>query len=67
MNPIVGVWDVLGTMQATPALFKTLTNITLEVFDELASRVVPTIRAHVRSMGELHISYFMFSILIFGA
>jgi hypothetical protein len=33
----VGVRDVLGTMQATPALFKTLTNFTLQEFDEFVS------------------------------
>jgi hypothetical protein len=67
VDPTIGVWDVLGTMQATPTLFKTLTNFTLEEFDELVSQVVPTIRAHARSMGDLHLSYFMFLILIFGA
>jgi hypothetical protein len=65
VDPTVGVRDVLGTMQATPALFKTLTNFTLHEFDELVSRIVLTIRAHAGSMGELQLSYFMFSILIF--
>jgi hypothetical protein len=37
VDPTVGVQDVLGTMQATPALFKTLTNVTLEEFNKLAS------------------------------
>jgi hypothetical protein len=37
MNPIVGVHDVFGTMQITLALFKTLTNFTLENFDEIHS------------------------------
>jgi hypothetical protein len=66
VDSIVGVHDVLGTMWAALALFKTLTNFKLEEFDELAFPVVPTIRAHARSIGELHISYFMLSILIYG-
>jgi hypothetical protein len=37
-----------------------------EEFDELASRMVLTIKAHIRSTCELLLSYFMFSILIFG-
>jgi len=36
VDPIIGVWDVLGTMRTTPTLLKTLTNFTLEEFDELA-------------------------------
>ncbi len=67
VDPPIGVWDVLSTMRARPALFKTLKNFTLEEFDKLASLVVPTIRAHVRSACELHRLYFMFSILIFEA
>jgi hypothetical protein len=67
VDPTVGVRYVLGTMQATSTLFKTLTNFTLEEFDKLASEVVPTIIAHVTSTCEFHLSYFMFSILIFGA
>jgi len=66
VDPTVGVRYVLGTLWATLALIKTLTNFTLEEFDKLASPVVPTIRAHARSTCEFHISYFMFSILIFG-
>jgi hypothetical protein len=34
---MVGVWNVLSTMRATPNLFKNLTNFTLVEFDELAS------------------------------
>jgi hypothetical protein len=40
-------------MQATLSLFKTLTNFSLLEFDELATLVVPTIQAHVKSMGKL--------------
>jgi hypothetical protein len=67
VDSTVGVRDVLGIMWATLALFKTLTNFTLEEFDKLALRVVSTIKAHAKSIGELHLSYFMFSILTFGA
>jgi hypothetical protein len=45
----IGVQDVLGIMQVTSTLFKTLTNFTLEELDELASQVVPTIKARARS------------------
>ncbi len=37
INLMVGVWNVLSTMRATPNLFKNLTNFTLVEFDELAS------------------------------
>ncbi len=37
MDPIVGVHDVLGTMQIILALFKIFTNFMLENFDELHS------------------------------
>jgi hypothetical protein len=59
-DPTVGVQYVLGTMQTTSTLFKTLTNFTLEEFDKLASQVVLAIRAHVRSTCEFHLSYLMF-------
>jgi len=39
-------------MQATPSLFETLINFSLLEFDELATLVVPTIQAHVKSMGK---------------
>jgi hypothetical protein len=42
----MGVQYVLATMWATLRLFKTLTNFTLEEFDELATLVVPTIERH---------------------
>jgi hypothetical protein len=51
----VGVQDVFATMQATPWLFKTLTNFTLAKFDELALLVAPTIMLHAQSIGEHHI------------
>jgi hypothetical protein len=37
MDSIIVVQDVFGAMQATPALFKTLTNVTLEEFNKLVS------------------------------
>jgi hypothetical protein len=46
VDPTIGVQDVLSAMQATPNLFKTLTDFTLEEFDELASLVVGTISNH---------------------
>jgi len=65
INPTLGVQDVLGMMWATLALFKSMINLTLEEFDELASHVIPTIEAHARSTCELFCSYFMFSVLNF--
>jgi hypothetical protein len=64
---IIGVRDVLGMMRTTPTLFKTLTNFTLEEFDELAYRMVSAIIAHARSICELFLPYFMFLVLIFEA
>jgi hypothetical protein len=51
MDLVVGVRDVLTTMQATPELFKTLTNFTLVEFDKLAALMVPTIVSHAQSIG----------------
>jgi hypothetical protein len=48
----VSVYNVFTIMQATPSLFKTLTSFSLLEFDELATLVVPTIPAHVKSMGK---------------
>jgi len=62
MDLIIGVHDVLGIMWITLTLFKTLTNFTLEKFDELHSWIIPTIIAHVKSTNEYHVSY-LFSIL----
>lgn len=62
MDPIIGVHDVLGIMQITLVLFKTLANFTLEIFDELHSWIIPTIMAHVKSIGDYHVSY-LFPIL----
>ncbi len=55
MDPIIGVHDVLGTMRITLTLFKTLTNFTVENFDELHSGIIPTIMAHVKSTSEYHV------------
>jgi hypothetical protein len=47
VNHTIGVGDVLATMWTTPSLFKTLTNFTLQKFEELVALVVPTIESHV--------------------
>jgi hypothetical protein len=39
-------------MQATPRLLKNLTNFNLLKFDELVALVVPTIKAHVKTINE---------------
>ncbi len=56
MDARVGVQDTLTTMQATPHLFKSLTNFTLAEFDEFATLVVPTIFTHAQSTCEVLIS-----------
>jgi hypothetical protein len=56
MDSSVGVQNVFATtMQATPGLFKTLTNFTLAEFDKLALLMAPTIVHHARSTCEHHI------------
>ncbi len=57
VNPNVGVWDVPITMWATPTIFKTFTNFTMEEFDKLASLVVPTIITHAQSTCEFLIPF----------
>jgi hypothetical protein len=47
VDPTIGVQDVLSTMQATPNLFKTLTNFTLAKFDEFSFLVVKIISTHI--------------------
>jgi len=47
VNHTIGVWDVLTIMWTTPSLFKTLTNYTLQKFEESVALVVPTIESHV--------------------
>jgi len=42
-------------MWTTPSLFKTLTNFTLQKFEELVALVVPTIDTHVQSTNDAHI------------
>jgi hypothetical protein len=54
VDPNIDVQNVSMTMQATPCLFKSLTNFNLTEFEELAQLVVPTIIGHVRSIGEPH-------------
>jgi hypothetical protein len=55
MNSNVGIQNVLATMQATPRLFKTLTNFIFAKFDKLALLMAPTIVHHARSTCEHHI------------
>jgi hypothetical protein len=55
MDSSVGVWDVFATMQATPRLFKTLTDFILAKFDELTLLMTPTIVCHAHSTCEHHI------------
>jgi len=43
---------VFATMQATPRLFKSLTNFTLAKFDELALLLAPAIVRHAQSTCE---------------
>jgi hypothetical protein len=49
------VRDVLATMRSTPSLFKSLTNFSIEEFDELAALVCPTLVANARTTGEAHL------------
>jgi hypothetical protein len=58
VDPNMGVWHVLGIIQATLTLLKALANFTLEEFDKLASQMVPTIETHAKSIGELYIYIF---------
>ena len=51
VNKREGVRDVLATMKATPSLFRTLTNFTVDEFELLCQRVVPVIATHARSTG----------------
>jgi hypothetical protein len=55
VNKDVGVRDVLATMKATPSLFRSLTNFTVEEFELLCQRVAPVIATHARSSGVLKI------------
>jgi hypothetical protein len=55
MNSSAGVWDIFVAMQATPRLFKTLTNFTLAKFDKLALLLEPTIVRHAQFTCEHHI------------
>ena len=55
VSPHEGVRDVLGSMRSIPGLFKVLTNISVEEFDELCRIVCPTISAHARSSGDIRV------------
>jgi hypothetical protein len=54
MDTNIGMRDILTTMQATPSLFKSLTNFILIKFEELEQFMVPNIIGHVRSTREPH-------------
>ena len=55
VNPQEGVRDVLGSMMATPGLFKILTNFSILEFAELCHLICPTIVAHARSSSVIHV------------
>jgi hypothetical protein len=53
MDSSVGVWDVFSTIQATPSLFKTLTNqggekiASHDVVQDVFASIVKDVRFHV--------------------
>jgi hypothetical protein len=51
VNPNRGVRDLLGWLRETPSMFKTITNFTLQEFDELCRLVCPVIAGNARSTG----------------
>jgi hypothetical protein len=51
VDPNIGMWDVLMTILG---LFKSLTNLSLIEFKELAQLVVPTIIGQTKFTRELH-------------
>ena len=53
VNRDVGARDQLGTLLQTPSLFKVLTNFSGDQFEELCSKVCPTIMMYARSTGQL--------------
>jgi hypothetical protein len=60
VNSIVGVWDVLGTMRTTSALFKTLTNFTLRnLMGWLLEWSLP-----LKPTLDPHVSFFLLKIMI---
>lgn len=50
----IGVTDQLSTLTRMPSLFATVTNLSVEMFNELASSVCPVIQTHARSTGDIH-------------
>jgi hypothetical protein len=52
VNPDAGVRDVLMTLQHTPDLFKTITNLTAVEVELLSNLVCPLILSTARSTGE---------------
>lgn len=49
----IGVRDYLATVQATPYLFRTLTNFTASEFEEFCQLVCPVIASSARSTGQV--------------
>ncbi len=65
LDPRIGLWNVLATMQTTLYPFKTLTNSTLAKFDELATMMVPIISTHAQSISEVLISSLGFDFFVY--
>jgi hypothetical protein len=55
VNNAEPVCDVLATMRSTPPLFKSLKNLTIEEFDELAALICPTLAANARTTEEAYV------------
>lgn len=54
VDPSVGVTDQLASLTRMPSLFATVTNLTVEMFEELASLVCPVLQSHARATGDFH-------------
>jgi hypothetical protein len=52
VDPSVCVRDFLGTLSRCPSIFKTMTNFTVDEFEELCQKVCFTIATTARSTGE---------------
>jgi hypothetical protein len=56
VNPAYGVRDVYACLSKTPAIFRNMTNFSVEEFEELASLVCPVIALTSRSSGQLKLA-----------
>jgi len=54
VDPAGGVTDQLGALTRMPSLFATMTNMTVDMFNELSAAVCPVIQSHARSTGDAH-------------